>query len=155
MRNLLLIRDTFNKNSTLGKLYLNGEFVGHTAELPFKDNQRSISCIPQGVYTCSIRQGEQSKSYNYEHLIVNKVPDREFILFHVGNNPQKDSKGCILLGNYRSDDEVQVFESRKCFNTFMELLKCYCKKNCNKTICISDIGKCCCSNKISLIIKNR
>jgi hypothetical protein len=100
MRNLLLIRDTYNKNSTLGKLYLNGEFVGHTAELPFKDNQRSISCIPQGVYTCNIRQGEQSKSYNYEHLIVNKVPDRDFILFHVGNNPQKDSKGCILLGNY-------------------------------------------------------
>ena len=70
MRNLLLIRDTFNEKSTLGKLYLNGEFVGHTAELPFKDNQRSISCIPQGVYTCSIRQGEQSKSYNYEHLIL-------------------------------------------------------------------------------------
>ena len=120
-------------------MYLNGEFIGHTAELPFKDNQRSISCIPQGVYTCSIRQGSESKNYNYEHLIVDKVPDRDFILFHIGNNPQKDSKGCILLGNYRSDDEVQVFESRKCFNIFMQSIKC----NCN------------CTCKISLIIKNR
>ena len=155
MKNLLLIRDVFNDNSTLGKLYLNAEFAGHTAELPWKGNQRSVSCIPQGVYTCSIRQGSESANYNYEHLIVDKVPNRSFILFHVGNNPQNDSKGCILLGNYRGDNDKQVFESRKCFNTFMKSLKCPCEKDCNKTICISDIGKCCCSYKIYLIIKNR
>ena len=48
--NLLIIRDTFTDKSTIGKLYLNGEMFCDTLELPYRDNQRSISCIPDGEY---------------------------------------------------------------------------------------------------------
>ena len=76
--NLLLIRDTFTKKSVIGELFLNGERFCDTLELPYKDNQRSISCI---------------------------VPNRDYILFHRGNSA-KDTRGCILVGQGSQQDVV-------------------------------------------------
>ena len=53
--NLLLIRDTFKDKSTIGKLYLNGELMCDTLENPWLDNQRNISCIPDGQYNVRLR----------------------------------------------------------------------------------------------------
>ena len=41
--NLFLVRDAFTDKSIIGKLYLNGEFIAHTLELPWKNNQKGIS----------------------------------------------------------------------------------------------------------------
>ena len=60
--NLLIIRDTFTEESTIGKLFLNGETFCDTLELPWKDNQRSISCIPAGEYKVRIRVARESAS---------------------------------------------------------------------------------------------
>lgn len=129
--NLLLIRDTFTDKSIIGKLYFNGEFYGHTLELPWKDNEKRVSCIPKGVYEVKKRHTEESK-YKYEHLHILDVENRELILMHVGNYP-KNSKGCILLGNTRALNFVG--ESRKAFYKLMY-----------------DLGS---FDKIELIIKNR
>jgi hypothetical protein len=129
--NLLLIRDTFTDKSIIGKLYFNGEFYGHTLELPWKDNEKRVSCIPKGVYEVKKRHTEESK-YKYEHLHILDVENRELILMHVGNYP-KNSKGCILLGNTRALNFVG--ESRKAFYKLMY-----------------DLGS---FEKIELIIKNR
>ena len=56
--NLLLLREIYTEKSTIGKLYFNGNFYGHTLELPYLDNQRSISSIPKGVYQVEKRAGE-------------------------------------------------------------------------------------------------
>ena len=48
--NLLIIRDTFTKKSVIGKLYCGGEFIAHTLELPWKNNEKGVSCIPEGEY---------------------------------------------------------------------------------------------------------
>ena len=45
--NLLLIRDTFTDKSVIGKLYCNAEFSAHTLELAWRDNEKSVSCIPK------------------------------------------------------------------------------------------------------------
>tara|TARA_Y100000593_G_scaffold42595_1_gene81514 strand:- start:199 stop:663 length:465 start_codon:yes stop_codon:yes gene_type:complete len=129
--NLLLIRDSFTHKSTIGKLYLNGEFYGHTLELPWKDNEKRISCIPKGVYEVKKRHTEESK-YKYEHLHILDVENRELILLHIGNYP-KNSKGCILLGNTRALNFVG--ESRKAFYKLMYDLTSF--------------------ERIELIIKNR
>ena len=81
---LLLIRDTFTDKSVIGKLYLNGEFYGHTLELPWDDNKKRISCIPKGVYEIVKRFTDKSK-YKYEHLHILDVTDRELILIHIRN----------------------------------------------------------------------
>jgi len=129
--NLLLIRDNFTDKATIGKLYLNGEFYGHTLELAWNDNKKNISCIPKGVYEVAKRHTEKRK-YKYEHLHILDVPNRGYILMHIGNYP-KNSKGCILLGNTRALNFVG--ESRKAFYNLMY-----------------DLGS---FDEIELIIKNR
>ena len=103
--NLLLIRDTFTEESTIGELFLNGERFCDTLELPYRDNQRSISCIPAGEYKVRLRLPRESATRDYIHLIVKDVPNRSHILFHRGNTA-KDTKGCILVGQGTQQDIV-------------------------------------------------
>ena len=105
MINLLLIRDTFSKESTIGELFLNGERICDTLENPWVDNQRNISCIPEGVYPVRLRLPRESATRDYIHLLVQNVPDRDWILFHKGNFP-KDTSGCILVGIGTEQDVV-------------------------------------------------
>ena len=103
--NLLLIRDMFTDKSTIGELFLNGERFCDTLELPWKDNQRSISCIPEGQYKVRIRLPRESATRDYIHLLVKDVKDRDYILFHIGNTA-KDTRGCILVGQGSQQDFV-------------------------------------------------
>ena len=95
--NLLILRDTFTDESTIGELFINGERFCDTLELPYRDNQRSISCIPTGSYKVRLRYPRESATREYLHLLVQEVKDRSFILFHRGNSA-KDTRGCILVG---------------------------------------------------------
>jgi len=103
--NLLLIRDTHTDKSTIGKLYLNGELMCDTLENPYLDNQRNISCIPAGQYNVRLRLARESATRDYLHLLVQEVPNRSYILFHIGNTA-KDTQGCILVGLKRQQDFV-------------------------------------------------
>ena len=95
--NLLIIRDTFTDESTIGELFVNGERFCDTLELPYRDNQRSVSCIPLGEYKVRLRYARESATRNYLHLLVQDAKDRSYILFHRGNTA-KDTRGCILVG---------------------------------------------------------
>lgn len=105
MINLLLIRDTFSKESILGELFINGELICDTLENPWKDNQRNISCIPEGEYPVRLRLARESGSRDYLHLLVQEVPNRDFILVHRGNFPSQ-TKGCVLVGLGTQQDVV-------------------------------------------------
>ena len=105
MINLLLIRDTFSKESTIGELFINGERICDTLENSWQDNQRNISCIPEGVYPVRLRLPRESASRDYLHLLVQEVPNRDWILFHRGNTA-KDTSGCILVGLGTEQDVV-------------------------------------------------
>ena len=104
--NLLIIRDTFTEKSTIGRLFINGESFCDTLENPWIDNQRSISCIPKGRYKVRLRLARESATRDYLHLLVQDVPNRDYILFHRGNTA-KDTSGCILVGNGREQDIVE------------------------------------------------
>ena len=104
--NLLIIRDTFTKKSTIGKLFINGESFCDTLENPYINNERNISCIPEGQYNVRLRLARESATRDYLHLLVQDVPDRDWILFHIGNYPSQ-TKGCILVGNGRKQDVVE------------------------------------------------
>mgnify|MGYP003132074354 FL=1 len=104
--NLLLIRDTFTEESTVGRLFINGELFCDTLENPWKNNQRNISCIPDGEYDVRLRLPRESASRDYIHLLVKEVPNRDWILFHRGNTA-KDTSGCILVGQGSKHNAVQ------------------------------------------------
>ena len=67
----------------------------NTLELPWKDNQRSISCIPPDIYTVAPYTSEK---YPDTFQILN-VPNRTHILIHVGNKVSH-TEGCVLVGKY-------------------------------------------------------
>ena len=105
MINLLLIRDTFTEESTIGELFINGERICDTLERPYFNNQRNISCIPEGVYPVRLRLPRESATRDYVHLLVQDVPDRDWILVHRGNFPYQ-SQGCLLVGLGTEQDVV-------------------------------------------------
>ena len=103
--NILIIRDTLTEESTIGQLFLNGEKFCETLELPYRGNQKSISCIPAGKYDVRLRVARESATRDYLHLLVENVHNRTYILFHRGNRA-KDTRGCILVGQTRQQDFV-------------------------------------------------
>ena len=104
--NLLIIRNTFSEVSTIGKLFLNGEWLCDTLENPWLNNQRNISCIPEGEYKVRLRTARESATKDYLHLLVQDVPDRSLVLFHTGNTA-KDTRGCVLVGIGSEQDLVK------------------------------------------------
>ena len=87
---LTLFRSYYPKG-TNGIISDGEQLVCSTIELPWKDNQRRISCIPEGKY-------ELGKRYTEErgwHLKIKNVIGRSFILFHPANDALKELKGCI------------------------------------------------------------
>lgn len=87
---LKLIRDYFPRG-TNGELLLHGERVCFTIELPWKNNERQVSCVPEGRY-------ELKKRYTPKfgrHFILLAVPNRSYILIHAANDALKEIKGCI------------------------------------------------------------
>ncbi len=87
---LNLIRSYF-PNGTNSDLLLNGQRVCWTIELPWKNNQHEISCIPEGRYELNRRYTQKFG----HHLILLNVPDRSMICIHAANNALKEIKGCI------------------------------------------------------------
>ena len=132
--NLLILRDTFTDNSTIGELFLNNEFMCDTLENPELNNVKNISCIPEGQYSVRLRTARESATRDYLHLLVQDVPNRDYILFHIGNSA-KDTSGCILVGIGRKQDFVS--NSRLAMDLLMKE--------------ILNLG----GTNINLIIKNR
>ena len=77
-----------------------------TLENPYINNERNISCIPEGEYKVRLRLARESATRDYLHLLVQDVPNRDWILFHRGNSA-KDTSGCILVGVGTQQDIVQ------------------------------------------------
>ena len=95
-----LIRTESGEEGTFSRLLV-GRHEFACAELPWENNQRFISCIPFGEYTCSlVHSPKYGKAYQ-----VHGVLNRTHILFHVGNWAGAEDKGfisnsdgCILIG---------------------------------------------------------
>ena len=64
-----------------------------TLEESWLNNQRNISCIPEGTYQVRKYSGTRYK----EVWKLDNVPNRSAILIHAGNT-EYDTQGCILVG---------------------------------------------------------
>jgi hypothetical protein len=84
---LELVR-TYADAGTNGDLYLK---LCHTIELPWRGNQRNISCVSEGRY-------ELVRRYTARHglhLMLADVPGRQGILLHPANDAATELRGCI------------------------------------------------------------
>ncbi len=101
-----------------------------TLELPWRDNQRRISCIPPGSYTV---MKHISPSFG-KCFWVKDVPGRSHILIHAGNfsgsvNPRTgkpDTLGCILPGisfhDLDGDGIKEITNSRQILQKLLKLM---------------------------------
>lgn len=114
-------RVSYLPEGTLGVILQDNVPFALTAELPWLNNLPSKSCIPTGKYVC---KRVQSPKFGDTFEITN-VPKRKNILFHKGNVPKKDSKGCILIGEQfeMMGLNVAVIASGKGYGEFMERMK--------------------------------
>jgi len=127
MKTVYLLRTQTSDQGTKGVLITDG-FMCKTLELPWRDNQRSISCIPEGEYDVVIRQSPKYGSVYW----ITKVPDRSWILIHAGNwagDVDKGFKshvnGCVLLGQNHGflAEQLAVLNSRVTVRKFRNVME--------------------------------
>ena len=97
----LLLRWKTGDQGTFGVIVCGGGQHLFTGELPWKNNQPNISCIPAGTYTVRVRVSNRFGRV-YE---ITGVDGRTYILFHQGNFSgdrelgfRSNVAGCVLLG---------------------------------------------------------
>ena len=126
MKDVYLFRTITSDQGTEGILATDGFFC-KTLELPWRNNQKGISCIPSGEYIVALRQ---SPKYGRIYWVTN-VPDRSWILIHSGNVAGDVNKGfrthvqgCILLGKEHGFlyDQRAVLNSRITVTKFMNIM---------------------------------
>ena len=65
--------------------------ICYTIELPWLDNQHSVSCIPEGRYELEKYFSEHLGN----HLHLKAVAGRSMIMIHSANDAEKELRGCI------------------------------------------------------------
>lgn len=108
--NVTLQRLASPDTHTPGEMTLDGKHLCFTLELPWRDNEALVSCIPAGEYKCVQHFGPRYS--NVWELLG--VPGRSSILIHHGNTTD-DTNGCILIGDSIGvvEDFPAVLNSRK------------------------------------------
>lgn len=128
MKTAYLLRMRTSDMGTEGMLITEDGFQCKTLELPWLDNQRSISCIPSGKYEVQIRI---SRKYGKVYWVRN-VPNRSYILIHSGNFGGRIDKGykshirgCILLGMKHGwlGEQKAILNSRITVRKFVNHMK--------------------------------
>ncbi len=113
-----LTRNLYSATGTFGTLVADNGKIFYTAEHSYS----SIPKVPVGVYTC-VKGNHNLHSGPVVAFELQNVPGHAGILIHVGNKPQVDSDGCILIGmgcHTGSDLDGYIYGSRAAFTTFMD-----------------------------------
>ena len=110
---LLIIRQFKNSkdNTVIGELYINNVYQNYTLE-------NETKMIPEGTYIMEMNYSQRFKKV----LPLLIVKGRTGIRIHAGNKSE-DSRGCILVGNKRNQENNMVYNSRITLSKLMEELQ--------------------------------
>lgn len=124
MRTATLVRGPSTKDGTFGVITTDAGTHWVTGELPWDNNNRGTSCIPEGVYKC---RWFDSPKHGWCYQIYN-VPNRSLIEIHSANFPPQQLMGCIALGKETgmmapysgAPAQMAVLKSKKAVDEFEE-----------------------------------
>lgn len=127
---LVLKRDTFTDDSTIGMLSIDGVFECYTLEDKDRhlENYNTLdellshkvqnkTAIPRGRYKLEWRFSPHFNAYT-PHLL--DVLGFSFVLMHWGNKPE-DTDACLLVGQTKDKDFIG--HSKDAFNDLMAKIK--------------------------------
>jgi hypothetical protein len=127
---LLLKRKTFTEVSTIGELFVDGQFECFTLEDKVRDRKVfGLTAIPYGRYAVQITA---SLRFHRELPLLIAVPGFTGVRIHSGNT-DKDTEGCILVGRDRGLNAI--YQSRKALEPL--LAKMYTAQHANEAIAIT------------------
>jgi hypothetical protein len=116
-----------NEHQTLSKVYVydrEGALIAncYALELPWRGNERRVSCIPSGTYPAVLHTSPRfGKS-----IWIKEVPGRSEILIHKGNF-NHDTLGCPLLGentvDINGDGQLDVTNSTNTVKKVIDAIK--------------------------------
>lgn len=131
MEEEVLVKRVYLPSETLGSIYYKDEMLCKSMELPWKDNQRSISCIPEGSYTVTkeppipANDPQGRKPRDYWHFRFHDVPKRSGVLIHKITYV-KDLQGCIGVGldfkDWNRDGVPDMADSTKALEKLVKTL---------------------------------
>ena len=104
----VVLQRTYYTNGTHGTILVDGIPVCETIELPWLNNQRQVSCIPEGSYMLRKRFNQKFKW----HLALEAVKGRSGILIHPANDAKKELLGCIAPVLYHTGIGKGVYSRR-------------------------------------------
>jgi hypothetical protein len=121
---LLLKRNKFLDDRTLGELYIDGVYFCKTLEDKVRPQKiQNETAIPAGTYNVIVNESPKFKRFLPRLL---DVPNFSGVLIHAGNTPA-DTQGCVLVGeSYTSNNDL--FKSKIYEEKLVEILQ----KNGNK-----------------------
>lgn len=124
--NLILESTDDDGVQTLGQLFVVNEnneiqFTCRTLELSWKDNQKRVSCIPEGTYKVI-----KHKSPKFGDCFwIKDVPNRSEILIHPGNF-HTQILGCILIGDdlayVNKDSRLDIVNSKTTLDRILSIM---------------------------------
>lgn len=117
----IVVKRTFKgKDYTIGKLYINGQYLCDTLEdvvRPIDEKVYGKTAIPEGTYTIVLTMSNRFKKIL---PLLLQVPKFEGVRIHSGNTAA-DTEGCILVG--KNKEKGKVLESRAVFAQLMKRLE--------------------------------
>lgn len=106
---------------TLGRYIYKDKQIAVVLELPWKDNERKVSCIPVGTYRVIRRWSGRHKN----HFHITGVPNRDLVLIHVANYKEQ-LEGCQAPGQFFTfldkNATIDVTDSRNTLNNMLAIL---------------------------------
>jgi hypothetical protein len=114
---VIYLTRTYFPVGTNGTIQSEGKVICNTIELPWKRNEKRVSCIPEGKYFIKKRYSQKFKW----HLEVVDVANRSLILFHSANNALQELNGCIAPVTKLSGPGLGLM-SRKAFEKLKTLV---------------------------------
>jgi len=135
---MIEVKRVYLPTETLGSLFMDGILLCKTMELPWKNNQRSISCIPEGEYLVTkeppilkddpnteLDESGGRKPRDYWHFRFHDVPKRSGVLIHKITYV-KDLQGCIGVGldfkDFNKDGVLDMADSTKALDKLVKTL---------------------------------
>ena len=115
-----VVRTTFNKDSTIGEMMLDGEHECWTLEDTVRPAGVKIygeTAIPYGTYRVLVTH---SNRFNRDLPLLLNVPGFEGIRIHPGNTAA-DTHGCILVGGEKT--ATSVLYSRFAFDQLFNKIR--------------------------------
>lgn len=120
---LQLFRNQF-EGGTNGALFYQGKFICFMIELPWKENARNVSCIPDGRYELALWYTDRYK----HHLVVKNVPGRSGILVHPANDAAKELRGCLAPVTHLTGIGTGVLSRKALDKLLLFIERCRMKK---------------------------